>query len=79
MELDRDEFLMEVAYKLANVREVCDAIKILMFYGVTIDSEIAYCLSAATVINGEKLDRVTEELESIKGADLSQEDKMLLN
>ena len=79
MELDRDEFLMEVAYKLANVREVCDAIKILMFYGITIDSEIAYCLSAAVVINGEKLDRITKELELIKGPDLSQEDKTLLN
>lgn len=79
MELDRDEFLMDVAYKLANVRDVCDAIKVLMFYRITVDSEIAYCLSAATVINGEKLDRVTEELEYIKGPVLSREDKTLLN
>lgn len=79
MELDRDEFLMGVAYKLANVRDVCDTIKILIFYGITIDSEIAYCLSAATVINGEKLDRVTKELEYIKGPILSREDKTLLN
>lgn len=79
MELDRDEFLMEVAYKLANMRDVCDAIKILRFYGITIDSEIAYCLSAAVVINGEKLDRITKELELIKGLDLSQEDETLLN
>lgn len=79
MELDRDKFLMDVAYKLANVRDVCDTIKVLMFYGITIDSEIAYCLSAAIVINGEKLDRITRELEFIKEPDLSREDEILLN
>lgn len=79
MELNRDELLTEVAYKLAAIRDACDAIKILLFYGITTDSEIAYCLSTAIVINGEKLDKVTKELEAVKDLGLPQKDKTLLN
>lgn len=79
MTTDRMDFLIEVAFQVADLREVELILPLLVARGIMRDDEIAMCLATAVIINGKRLDSVAKLFEPIEEASSSQEDETLLN
>ena len=79
MTTDRMDFLIEVAFQVADLRDMELIVPLLVARGIIRDDEITMCLATAVIINGKRLDSIAELFEPIEEASSSQEDEILLN
>lgn len=79
MTKDRTDFLIEVAFQVADLRDMELILPLLVARRIIRDDEIAMCLATAVIINGKRLDSIAELFEPIEESDLTQEDETLLN
>lgn len=79
MTTDRMDFLIEVAFQVADLRDMELIAPLLVARGIIRDDEITMCLATAVIINGKRLDSIAELFEPIEEASSSQEDEILLN
>ena len=79
MKKNRTDFLIEVAFQVADLRDMKLIVPLLVARGIIRDDEITMCLATAVIINGKRLDSIAELFEPIEEASSSQEDEILLN
>lgn len=77
---ERAKFLSDVAFKVAaEARSASEIFDILFSHGILAEDEMTLCLVAALTLNSFELGVALSQLKSVKEADLTQGDEILLN